>query len=887
MALTLTFDQADAGLPAGVTDRARTDLVSTGLDEVDVAYPVVINVGGVPDGASADIALLDEPPGAQPLLTQQSATQWRLEFKQGVWGPFRVRARAISSGHVLESVTRRCSIRSPKLGLQYPANAERIDPNASSVSSVQSVALTEMNEGGTNRALVDFYREMIERVEAAIADGTVTAPPLFEQLYDDSIEHLSGKYRVQAALQTLINGAVQLGDRRLDFVYKLDAQQGDDVTVKMLNLRDKIQAEGGGVILLPPKVQFKTTRGLDFGFVERTAPIAIVGRHGYRAQWFYMPDSAHAEEPCMHFGYPDDTEHPAFAYGDIALAHFDLNTNDGSPGTHYGEQAAGVEFYAVNNSIIHDVRLRSFKRGLRLYGSTHDGNTQEIHLLNVIVATCLEWGLDLDLASNITAHRLYCGLNFQRDVSIQGVDGFLWSGGCIQSVAPYGVWAETSAGKQIRCVQIDHVYNETLNDERILFYFGVGSGGGGPTVSITNCTPQASFGGGTIYKMHGQSGVSVALTSLGNVAGYGNPDTVALDAQYADIVTDQNDMLCSQYGQATYNFGPGVRMYWGGSRPDRGGAHGSISVGLEPARSGVALQLAGGAFALAPYTSGTEPSLAEDNDMIARPDGPAVKLAGSWHALAFREELNLSVIGLLAPYASEIFDLGSTRLVEVISGEVNSLTGLLYGDVLSAPSSGRRPAYTASDPKFRGAPCMTSSPASSGKYLIGDLSHGSGIGDTPALLLVGYKIGSTAPTLRAFMAVQNAAANGNTLLIASDDVNAAGYWYAVDDRTAVAGSNFATLTTEPMDEFARVLMAWQKPAEGLYLRVNGHEVANGPTQGPNDVALPKAVLGACWTGAAITAESVAVTLAVYFKNPPPQPVIDKAFQLLQDRYGAY
>lgn len=167
--LTLTFDQD--GLTAGIVDRARTDLVSTGT-EGGRAIPLQIAIGGVPDGATADIELLDEPPGANPLLTQLTDTTWKLEFDPDVWGPFRVRARAVNSGRVVASVTRRVSIRSPGVGIAYPANAERVDPNASAVASVTSVALTEMNEGGTNRPIVDFHRALIEHIEE-VAAGSV------------------------------------------------------------------------------------------------------------------------------------------------------------------------------------------------------------------------------------------------------------------------------------------------------------------------------------------------------------------------------------------------------------------------------------------------------------------------------------------------------------------------------------------------------------------------------------------------------------------------------------------------------------------------------------------------------------------------------------------
>lgn len=169
MTLQLTFDQTTLGT-AGVAGRARTDILSTGPVGTR-AYEVQIAISGVPDGATADIVLLDEPPSSNPLLTQVDPLNWTLAFDKDCWGPFRVRCRAVNAGAVVQSVTRRISIRSPVLGIAYPANAERIDPNASSVATVQSVALTEMNEGGTNRPLVDFYRQVVEALEGAGGGG--------------------------------------------------------------------------------------------------------------------------------------------------------------------------------------------------------------------------------------------------------------------------------------------------------------------------------------------------------------------------------------------------------------------------------------------------------------------------------------------------------------------------------------------------------------------------------------------------------------------------------------------------------------------------------------------------------------------------------------------
>jgi len=192
MALTLTFDQVDAGIPAGSVDRGRTDIKSTGAVAATRAHTVTITVGNIPTGALVDVVLLDEPPNSNPLLTQLAPETWTLEFDIGCWGPFRVRVTATASGQVVSSVTRRISIRSPGYHIDYPGLAERYDPNATLVPTVPSVELTEMNEGSTNRPLVDFHRQMVEAIEGGVGggggvipDGSITEEKLAPALSDN------------------------------------------------------------------------------------------------------------------------------------------------------------------------------------------------------------------------------------------------------------------------------------------------------------------------------------------------------------------------------------------------------------------------------------------------------------------------------------------------------------------------------------------------------------------------------------------------------------------------------------------------------------------------------------------------------------------------------
>lgn len=168
--LTLTFDQSPAGIPAGVVDRGRTDLVSTGPAGTR-AYTVTLTVGSIADASTVDMQILDQPPSSNPVLTQLTSSTWSLVFDKAVYGPFRIRARAVRGGQVVDSVVRRASIRSPSLGLAYPANAERFDPDPAFLPTTNSVRLTEMNEGGTNRPLVEFWRSLVARLELGIVQS--------------------------------------------------------------------------------------------------------------------------------------------------------------------------------------------------------------------------------------------------------------------------------------------------------------------------------------------------------------------------------------------------------------------------------------------------------------------------------------------------------------------------------------------------------------------------------------------------------------------------------------------------------------------------------------------------------------------------------------------
>ena len=227
MALTLTFNQP--GIPAGDLDRGRTDILTT--DAGGGRSPVVtIDIGDVPAGSVVLVQAIDEPPASSPMLTQVSDTHWTLEFNAGAWGPFRIQATASIGTEVVSSVTRRISVRSPTFHLAYPALSERYDPNAHLVPTVPSVQLTEMNEHSTNRALVDFHREVVQAIDTlsaggidSIPDGSITEakldPALVAQLVLTDGSHamvgeldMSGSRIVDLGQPTLPTDAARLAD---------------------------------------------------------------------------------------------------------------------------------------------------------------------------------------------------------------------------------------------------------------------------------------------------------------------------------------------------------------------------------------------------------------------------------------------------------------------------------------------------------------------------------------------------------------------------------------------------------------------------------------------------------------------------------------------------
>jgi len=267
MALTLTFNQEF--LPPGGNDQGRTDIYSD-VGAAGRANAVQISVGGIPDASTIELVLLDEAPGSSPLLTQLSPELWTLDFLLGCWGPFRLRCNAVVGGVVVDSVTRRISVRSPGYALQYPALSERTDPNAQLVATVPSIDITEMNEGATNRPLVDFHREVVETLESigagsisTIPDGAISEAKLDPAFVEDLVfrdgSHsmlgaldMSGHKVIDLAQPTAPTDAARLADVTAAAVIAGDGLTQSGPTVNVVGNAD------GSIVVGPNDVQVGT-----------------------------------------------------------------------------------------------------------------------------------------------------------------------------------------------------------------------------------------------------------------------------------------------------------------------------------------------------------------------------------------------------------------------------------------------------------------------------------------------------------------------------------------------------------------------------------------------------------------------------------------------------
>lgn len=146
-----------AGLPAGVLNRQRTDIV-TGTD-VDITASNVLL-------ANAEFAVLDRPPGSASVLTGAGLTR---QLDPDLAGGYRVRIRDTSLPVATRDVIHTFNVKTP-LGLILATANERADQTANEFDTDPGTWVddSESNEGGTFKGWATQQNANLNLLEAGI-----------------------------------------------------------------------------------------------------------------------------------------------------------------------------------------------------------------------------------------------------------------------------------------------------------------------------------------------------------------------------------------------------------------------------------------------------------------------------------------------------------------------------------------------------------------------------------------------------------------------------------------------------------------------------------------------------------------------------------------------
>jgi len=151
---TINFDQS--GIPAGVVDRSRSDVVLS----------TVVTVTATAVGAAV-FGLLDRPVGSAAALSGAGLTR---SITPDAAGSYRVRIIDDNDG---SSVIHTFTVRTAKRGLPKPAHNERANPLANEVdpNGGSWVAESETNEGGSFKGWHDPEDEMWDAIDSSVPDS--------------------------------------------------------------------------------------------------------------------------------------------------------------------------------------------------------------------------------------------------------------------------------------------------------------------------------------------------------------------------------------------------------------------------------------------------------------------------------------------------------------------------------------------------------------------------------------------------------------------------------------------------------------------------------------------------------------------------------------------
>jgi hypothetical protein len=512
----------------------------------------------------------------------------------------------------------------------------------------------------------------------------------------------------------------------------------------------------------------------------------------------------------------------------------------------------GLHIEACVNGQFRNVTIRNFLggTGFKTRKVGVDQTNQYCQLHNFTVAGC-NVNYDVKSLINSQGYGVYSSVGNTRDYLLDDVKWSIY-GGNTQTSAP--IACELAGEGNCRFVIYDY-YWEGSNPATVMFKLNSPSGsynqvdiygfhlGGGPAIFVdtdfgNNVTLRNIYGAGnasTIVKA--RSGAPVSLQDTASIVD--SPSKFDLDAASRAVLS------CTGYSETQFAGGKSVS--------EKG-------------------------FTLSGYATGSEPSSPSTGDLVrdSTADRPTYRNGSSaWKRVAFVDDDN-SLTALLAPHCVEIWDPRVFKNRSVIAGEIDTLTGVLNGTVLSAPASSQRPTWNSTDEVFGNRPSFSCAFTGT-RYLSGTLATTIAAGSRPGLLAVFRCLPSTLDANRRIaVGIEHGANHSSTHAIGMTDLNVATAPYGYLTGVFLTGAAL-------LDAYGHAVLTYSDSVGRL--NVDLATQVTGTDPGVTSSIIDTAQIGAAWTGAAYAGCNATVAYCAVLKEALDVDTQARVIKLAMSQYG--
>lgn len=665
-----------------------------------------------------------------------------------------------------------------------------------------------------------------------------TIVPFEECWQDDSFEVIAGKYRVNQEIQQRALLAVTslqpdvLADTA-KFLLKRHTPGG--APVQNSNIAQAIRsavtaafAAGGGHVIIPPGIwsmgheecHFLTSHLRDNVMIRGSGMDCTVLNYatGFTGTAFKFTGE----------------DSPGYFYANGGMADMSINCQT----LDEANTGCAIHIESCINTQFRNITIRNFAggAGFRSRQVGIDGTNQYIQLWNFTSASN-RINYDLQAFVNCQGYGVYANSGQYRDFLLEDVKASFY-GGNVQTSAPVAI--ELVGVGRCRLLISDFYYEGfcptilklnsptgSFNQVNIhRFHLGGSPALFADTDLFNNLTIMDLYGAGNATKvLKSRNGAPVLLVNVTDPIS--SPDKFDLDAASAAALT------CVQMGGVQY--------------------------------SGNQMHSAKG-FSLPSFATGSEPGSMANGTVVrdSTYDRPSVKMASAWKRVAFSDDLNSELNAMLAPYSADIFDPRIKRMRSVISGALDSLTGLVHSTPLAALTSGQRPTWNASDDAFGGHPSFTCS-LTGNKFLQGTLAVPVAVGSRPGLFVV-FRVNTagTDAARRAIAVCENPSQPVN-LFMGYSDLNQATTPYCYYTPSIGGGAVVTAPARSDADPHLMVVNA----EPGPYLYLDGQLAITGGDLGVTTHALSLVTLGGVFDSSIYAGCEVTIAYAAVLKQGIP------------------